>query len=141
LSLVLAGWVELRELLVGAGHLVVHIDDWQIDLAVVHGELAVLIHLTIWIYYYRMRVLECFVVLIFNSFHRNQVWPVEALVPVNDVDLAIEAVVLLSQLCSCIIANILYDWLVLIKWVTLFIKHLLVNDINPLVGLAVLVHD
>ena len=68
-------------------------------------------------------------------------WPVEALVPVNDVDLAIEAVVLLSQLCSCIIANILYDWLVLIKWVTLFIKHLLVNDINPLVGLAVLVHD
>ena len=88
-----------------------------------------------------MRVLECFVVLIVNSFHRNQVWPIEALVPVNDVDLAIEAVVLLSQLCSCIIANILYDWLVLIKWVTLFIKHLLVNDINPLVGLAVLVHD
>jgi len=96
LSLVLASWVELCELLVGAGHLVVHIDDWQIDLAVVHGELAVLIHLTIWIYYYRMRVLERFVVLIVNPFHRDQVWPIEALVPVNDVDLAIEAVVLLS---------------------------------------------
>ena len=86
----------MSELLVRAGHLVVHVDYWQIELAVMHGELAVLIHLAVWIYNYWLRVLERFVVLVANACHRNQLRPAEALVSIDDVDLAVEAIVLLS---------------------------------------------